>query len=97
MAEGVPVVSSDVPGPSGVIVNGKNGLLVPRNNLKAMVDAILKMYENEELRKRLSAEGTKVSKVFSWDSTTSKIEATYEQARAAHQKQRRLEATEAIE
>ncbi len=44
MAAGVPCVSTDCPtGPSDLIHNGENGLLVPVNNSEAMADAIEKM------------------------------------------------------
>lgn len=41
MAVGLPVISTDCPtGPSDLIRNGKNGLLIPMNNEKSLIDAI---------------------------------------------------------
>lgn len=51
MASGCPVVSYDCPnGPSGLIADGKNGLLVENQNEEKLYEAIYKMIENPELR-----------------------------------------------
>lgn len=45
MACGLPCISTDCPtGPSDLIEDGKNGLLVPMNDVNAMSNAIQKMY-----------------------------------------------------
>jgi glycosyltransferase involved in cell wall biosynthesis len=77
MTVGVPVVSTDVPGPASIISDGKNGLLVPRNNVSAMTDAILRLYNDEKLRSKLSENGSSVNQVFSWESCMLKLEAMY--------------------
>ena len=60
MACGTPVVSTDCPsGPNEIIVNGKNGILVPTEDEKAMAEAILKLLTNDNLRKRFFEEGKK--------------------------------------
>jgi glycosyltransferase involved in cell wall biosynthesis len=79
MTMGVPVVSTDVPGPASVIANGENGLLVPRDNTSAMADGILRLYKDEQLRSKLSARGASVNQVFSWESCMLKLEAMYEE------------------
>jgi len=51
MALGLPVVSTDCPsGPSEIIDNKKNGLLVPVKNEKALAKAILDILKNDTLR-----------------------------------------------
>jgi len=46
MAVGMPCISTDCPtGPSDLIQNGKNGLLVPVANAEAMADAMRSIYE----------------------------------------------------
>jgi len=77
MTMGVPVVSTNVPGPASIIVDEANGLLVPRDDANAMVDAILRLYRDERLRNRLSEMGTSVNQVFSWESCISKLETVY--------------------
>ena len=60
MACGTPVISTDCPsGPNEIIVNGKNGILVPTEDEKALAEATLKLLTNDNLRKRFSEEGKK--------------------------------------
>ena len=53
MAMGFPVISTDCPpgGPRSMIDDGKNGLLVPVGDEKAMTAAMLRYIEDAELRK----------------------------------------------
>ena len=47
MACGLPSISTDCPtGPSDLIEDGKNGLLVPMKDVNAMSQAILRMYSD---------------------------------------------------
>lgn len=50
MAMGMPVVATDCPsgGPSDLIKDGFNGLLVPTNNVDAMTKAVLSIIESEK-------------------------------------------------
>ncbi|CDD04057.1 putative uncharacterized protein [Ruminococcus sp. CAG:382] len=49
LAVGTPCVSTDCPfGPAELICNGKNGILVPVGDDKALADAMCKMIENTE-------------------------------------------------
>ncbi len=51
MSQGVPVVAMDCPrGPGEIVLDGKNGLLVPDGDVVAMSDALQLMVEDEELR-----------------------------------------------
>ncbi len=84
MTVGVPVVSTNVPGPSSVIVHENNGLLVPRNNVDAMASAIMRLYEDKALRRQLSERGTEVKNVFSWDSCISMLENMYNTTLESH-------------
>lgn len=53
MAIGMPVISTDCsPGGAAMLIgNNKNGVLVPRNDLRALVDAILKMIQHPDIAK----------------------------------------------
>ena len=65
MVCGVPVISTDCPyGPSEIIINGKNGILVPPADEKAVAEAMLNLLKNKNLRKQLSEEGRKRAKDF---------------------------------
>jgi glycosyltransferase involved in cell wall biosynthesis len=55
MARGIPVVGTDVSGIRTVIESGQQGLLVPVNNSPALAAAILKLFRQPALRRRLVA------------------------------------------
>lgn len=58
MACGTPVISTLCPsGPDEIITDGVNGLLVPVNDDKALSDAIVRLLNNESLRKQLAEAG----------------------------------------
>ena len=54
MACGLPIVASDAPGLKTYITDGKNGLLFPVEDHKAMVKCILRLSEDKNMRERLS-------------------------------------------
>jgi len=57
---GLPIVSFDCPeGPADIIQNDTDGILIEKNNVKALSQAILKMIENPQLRKRYGQEAVK--------------------------------------
>ncbi len=65
MACGVPVVSTDcLTGPSEIITNGKNGILVPVSDEKELTEAVLTLLKDEGLRRRFSIEGRKRAEDF---------------------------------
>lgn len=55
MAMGMPVIATDCPsgGPAELINNGKNGLLVPVNDIDKMAEAMVKIADSEEFAKTL--------------------------------------------
>ncbi len=56
MANGVPVIASNVGGLPDLIESKKNGLLVPAGDSSALVDAICSLYEDVDLRYKISDE-----------------------------------------
>jgi len=61
-----PVISSDCDfGPREILENGKNGILVPVGDYKSMAKAILKLLENDELRKKFINNGLERAKFYS--------------------------------
>lgn len=62
MALGLAVVSTDCPcgGPAELIENGKNGLLVPVEDDKALEAALLKLMSDERYRKNLGREAFRI-------------------------------------
>ena len=57
MAMALPVITTDVPGPSEVIVNKKTGILVPSHSDKALYDEMKALMNDEERRQMYSEKG----------------------------------------
>ena len=55
MASGLPCISTNCPtGPSDIIINKENGILIPTNNINEMIKSIIFMYNNPKDAKRMS-------------------------------------------
>jgi len=79
MACGLPVVTTQF-GTEDYAFNGKNALVVPPKDPKALAEAILKLMGDKALREKLSEEGIKTAKQFTWDKTVDKIEELFKAA-----------------
>src|SRR5262249_37075968 len=55
MALGTPVVASDVAGIPELLDNGRNGILVPPKDVKAMASSIEMLMSNENLRRKYAS------------------------------------------
>lgn len=62
MSLGMAAISTNVTGggPAQLIQNGKNGLLIPMNDEKALIDALRKLMSDEILREKLGMEAHKI-------------------------------------
>lgn len=68
MSVPLPCISSDcIAGPSDIIENGKNGLLVEPGNVEFLTSAISNLIEHPELRDKLAREAYKVRETLSFD------------------------------
>ncbi len=68
MASGLPVVSFDCPsGPSEMIRDGVNGLLVPSGNIQKMSSSLERLMTSVELRKNLGEQARKITETYSLD------------------------------
>jgi len=56
-AAGTPLVAASSAGPAAHVIDGKNGLLVPIDDHKALAEALGRAVHDEPLRRRLIAEG----------------------------------------
>ena len=73
MACGVPCVSTDCRmGPSELIENEVNGLLVPVDDAEAMAQAMLRILKDKELSEKLSSNALKIRETYSLDSVCKK-------------------------
>ncbi|MCK4784085.1 MAG: glycosyltransferase [Desulfobacteraceae bacterium] len=80
MACGVPVVSTNCPyGPSEIITDGVNGLLVPVGDTDAMAEAVLKLLKDETIRKRLAEAGEKRAEDFRVEKMVAEYEKVFEE------------------
>lgn len=57
MASGLPVAAADVGTARDIITHRETGLLVPARNVKALADAVLKIYFDRNLASRLAGRG----------------------------------------
>jgi phosphatidyl-myo-inositol alpha-mannosyltransferase len=77
MAAGTPVVCSDIHGYKGVVRRGREGLLVPPRNPKALAAAILQLFANPAEAARMGAAGQERAQAYSWEQVTLKVEDYY--------------------
>lgn len=79
MALGVPSVATRcLTGPEEIIVDGVNGLLVPPADEKELADAIKRLLNDEDLRRRLGEAGRKRAEDFRVDKIVSQYEKVIE-------------------
>lgn len=66
MACGLPVVAFDFKcGPKDIIREGENGLIIPNGDIKALAEGIIKLMEDTNCRKRMSANARKIVDTYS--------------------------------
>lgn len=81
MACGVPVVSTNVGGPSETIVDGETGFLVPPRDPAALAERVMRLLADERLRKRMGACGRqRVLDHFTLTENIARLEEVYRQA-----------------
>ena len=68
-ALGVPCVAYDVAGLRDSVKGGVTGLLVESGNVEALAEALIRVLQDDELRRSLSENGLKFAKEFNWDKT----------------------------
>lgn len=78
MASEVPVIATRVGGIPEMIEDGKNGLLVEADNAEALAGAILRLLENEDLRRSLGKAGRqRAVEQFSFDMIAERLLSEY--------------------
>ena len=85
MAMGRPVIASDVGGIPDLVVQGRNGLLVPPADSEALAQAILDLYENPDKRKRMGEAGRIMVSEYGVDAMVRKIDDLYQACLRNHQ------------
>jgi glycosyltransferase involved in cell wall biosynthesis len=82
MACGCAVVATDCGGPRDQIVDGQNGFLVPVGDLDQIVNRVVLLLDNPDLRKRIQKNGLQTVRQFTWQKSVDALEATLQ--RLAH-------------
>lgn len=66
MACGLPVVAFDFKcGPKDIISNGENGLIIPNGDIKALAEGMMRLMENNDIRKSMSLNARKIVDTYS--------------------------------
>ena len=81
MRMGVPVIVSDVGSVSRHLVkDGETGVLFKPRDTKGLTQAILRLFEDDQLRQRIASNGKELSKEFTVERVVKDTMATYEKA-----------------
>jgi glycogen(starch) synthase len=78
-AAGVPVVCSNAGGGPEVFQDGFNALLYPPGDDNAMSKAIVRLIQNRELAKTISANAVETARRFTWEMATERTVRVYEE------------------
>jgi len=87
-AVGKPIVASAIGGLQDVVVDDETGLLVPPGDPDALAGALRRLIDDEELRRRLGAQGEQRAERFSPDAVVPRFEEAYRDAVAARKSRR---------
>ena len=77
MAAGTAIVASDIHGYKGVVRRGREGLLVPPREPKAIAAAVARLLRDDELRTAMGKAGRERADEFSWERVTAKVDDFY--------------------
>lgn len=73
-----PVVVTNIPGPTEIVIDGVTGFLVNPGDINAMADKIIRLLKNRELASKMGEEGkNRAEKFFNLDEAVKKIEGLY--------------------
>jgi len=74
MATAMPVVTTNVCGMADVVENGVNGVLIPPADANALAEAIERLCNSAELRKRLGRQAQETMRQYTWEQAAQKLE-----------------------
>ncbi|KAB5515087.1 family 4 glycosyltransferase [Coniochaeta sp. 2T2.1] len=73
MASGVPVIARDEGGPSDTVQDGETGYLVPPADVTKFVDAVMRLVENERMRKLFTDNARRYAEGTTWEKINNKV------------------------
>jgi len=79
MAAGCPVVTTDVAGNSEIVKNNRNGILVKPKSSEEICKAVIKLLENNGIRKKMGNVNKNEAKKYSWSNVALQFEAIFEE------------------
>jgi glycosyltransferase involved in cell wall biosynthesis len=77
MAGGMPVITTETCGMPDIIENDFNGLLIPPANASALEEAILRLANCEDLRRKLGIDARATMERFTWERSARMVESLY--------------------
>jgi len=79
MAAGLPIIATRVGGSPELVSDGKNGLLVPVDDDRALADAITALADNKNTREKMGAMShQKITESFNWQKTVEQYLSIYD-------------------
>jgi glycosyltransferase involved in cell wall biosynthesis len=80
MACGLPIVATRVGGIPDIIEDGANGYLVDTKNQEQIAEVLLKLLQDEQLRKDMSDNNRERVRRYRWDTVTATLEGIYQKS-----------------
>lgn len=80
MAAGAPIVASSIPGYRTVVTDDVDGLLIDPWNAEGFANTLLRLLQDEALRRKLGAAGQAKAPRYHWERVTTEILEVYERA-----------------
>lgn len=78
MACGIAPVAASAPGPRRIVTDGKTGLLVAVRDADALAQAVMRLLDDDDLRRRLALAARDEAQRYPWDATARRRLAVYE-------------------
>jgi glycosyltransferase involved in cell wall biosynthesis len=89
MGAGLPVLGIQSPGVGDTVTDGKDGYIVPDEDLAAFTAKMVRLATDADLRKKMSVNAKKTSDLYNYERTSQQMYALYEQVIANSTGQRR--------
>jgi len=84
-ATGLPVIVSDAGGLPEVVEHGETGIVVPKENVEATAEALIKLYEDQHFAATLGENGRKrVQEKYDWNQSVDIMEEVYRKVTHNH-------------
>ncbi len=80
MSTGLPVIVSDAGGLKEVVENGVTGIVVPKNSVQEAFNAMVAIFENQDLSRKLGENARKkVLRLYQWTDSVIQMESIYKE------------------